>query len=761
MPWGIMCRSVSTFDAYVLSESSLFVYDQLLVAKTCGTTCLLRACPVFLRLARERGLEPLRCWYSRPSFLFPENQPMPHSCFNHEVSHLDALFGDLPGGSCAFRLGNRLSGFQWHVYAADARPSHSSTCSSDHSLTLEVCMTGLERDAAKHFYNEDGSASVERTAKESGLTHLFPGAELDGIVFSPCGYSLNAVHTRRFLTVHITPEEGCSYASVELGGPGRGHDSPAHLISLVLSIFKPERAGIALSGDASSEGLDAWESRSLPSFPGYYRSQLSRQTLSCGGFVHFATLEKEGALKECQRSGKVDAEAEGESRSQSIHAPPTPPQRNAPADKSQEVDSGLAKESEAPPKCMRRDEGEAALLKVGTTFGAHVAEQAESLIKESKDEELVYVVDLGSVLQAWREWRRLLPGVRPYYAVKANSDPALLNLLAELGAGFECASYAEVEAALSAGADPARMLYGHPAKPASQASKVGRRVHQGLTVVDTPEEVEKVASLLPGYTILLRIDAKDPGARCPLWNKFGAAESEWERILEVAQSCGARLGGVCFHIGSACSTDSCGFAFDSACRSARRALNAIRCAGFSPPPGCQGYVVDVGGGIPGDAEGSAFAASGLMQQVEKHFSDCSPVEVIAEPGRFFAQNAVSTFSRVIGRRDGKKPSYYLLDGVYGSFNCLLYDHASCPSPVALRPGNPNAFDGCALMPSTIFGPTCDGIDVLMENHPLPPLQRGDWLGFHRMGAYTLSAASSFNGFSAQRDGSVKYLMPQR
>ena len=62
------------FDAYVLSESSLFVYPDRLVLKTCGTTKLLAAVPEVLALATTLGMDARRCKYSRASFLFPEHQ---------------------------------------------------------------------------------------------------------------------------------------------------------------------------------------------------------------------------------------------------------------------------------------------------------------------------------------------------------------------------------------------------------------------------------------------------------------------------------------------------------------------------------------------------------------------------------------------------------------------------------------------------------------------------------------------------------------
>ena len=77
--------------------------------------------------------------------------------------------------------------------------------------------------------------------------------------------------------------------------------------------------------------------------------------------------------------------------------------------------------------------------------------------------------------------------------------------------------------------------------------------------------------------------------------------------------------------------------------------------------------------------------------------------------------------------------YWITDGLYGSMNCLLYDHAvlACRA-LALR-GAPNqAPRRRALLPPTVFGPTCDGLDTVLRDYALPRLDVGDWLVFPKM-----------------------------
>ena len=85
--------------------------------------------------------------------------------------------------------------------------------------------------------------------------------------------------------------------------------------------------------------------------------------------------------------------------------------------------------------------------------------------------------------------------------------------------------------------------------------------------------------------------------------------------------------------------------------------------------------------------------------------------------------------------------YYVNDGVYGSFNCILYDHAHVKALLQKRPKPDEKYYS-----SSIWGPTCDGLDRILERCNLPEMHVGDWMPFENMGAYTIAAASTFNGF---------------
>ena len=86
---------------------------------------------------------------------------------------------------------------------------------------------------------------------------------------------------------------------------------------------------------------------------------------------------------------------------------------------------------------------------------------------------------------------------------------------------------------------------------------------------------------------------------------------------------------------------------------------------------------------------------------------------------------------------------YINDGVYGSFNCLLYDHATVDVEMLDKAELGDGERHTAVR--SVWGPTCDGLDCVLPEVELPDLEIGAWLYFRNMGAYTLAAGSTFNG----------------
>ncbi|KAI0769314.1 S-adenosylmethionine decarboxylase [Trametes elegans] len=313
-------------DAYLLSESSFFVSPHRLILKTCGTTLNLLGVPRILEIARDHaGLRSVyRLFYSRKAFMFPERQLGPHREWRAEIDFLDNLF---PNGA-AYTVG-KVNGDHWLLYLTspgDPGSSNASTAPSSPRLapqeagapepgsstavegppaeeatipddvddtiasdyTIEILMTHLSPEGRAPFFSRAPPDEAEATAgadamalsSEIGISSLFPPhlTTLDAYSFSPCGYSCNALLKWRpdagqdpsrpgegYYTIHVTPEEGWSYASFECNVPlptsptDKATSVPdlKTLIRRVVDIFRPGRLTLTLF--ISSKDNDATE----------------------------------------------------------------------------------------------------------------------------------------------------------------------------------------------------------------------------------------------------------------------------------------------------------------------------------------------------------------------------------------------------------------------------------------------------------------------------------------------------------------------
>jgi len=158
---------------------------------------------------------------------------------------------------------------------------------------------------------------------------------------------------------------------------------------------------------------------------------------------------------------------------------------------------------------------------------------------------------------------------------------------------------------------------------------------------------------------------------------------------------------------------------------------------------------DIGGGFPGNTGTEDYfseIAAAVNKALDEHFPDDGKIRIIAEPGRYYVASAYTLATNVIASREmidnetgDNKYMYYINDGVYGSFNCVLYDHY-VPEPTFLSQVESNE-----KVTSSIWGPTCDGLDCIHSSIKIPKLNVEDWILWKNMGAYTISAAVEFNG----------------
>ncbi|XP_043915853.1 antizyme inhibitor 2-like isoform X2 [Protopterus annectens] len=356
-------------------------------------------------------------------------------------------------------------------------------------------------------------------------------------------------------------------------------------------------------------------------------------------------------------------------------------------------------------------ESDIILLEEGfTTKDILEAKINEASVAEEND--AFFVADVGDVVKKHLRFLKAMPRVKPFYAVKCNSSRTVVQTLAEMGAGFDCASKAEIQLVRSLGVPADRIIYANPCK---QISQIKYASNQGVRTMTFDNEVE-----------LTKVARNHPNAS--------------------------------FHVGSGCSDPQ---AFAQAIADARLVFEMGLELGHSM------QLLDIGGGFPGTDDCRLKfeeVAAVINPSLDLYFPEGCGVDIIAEPGRYYVASAFTLAVNIIAKKEivqdqsgsddedygsNKNIMYYINDGVYGSFNCIFFDHARVkPLPHKKLNSDQEMFN------SSIWGPTCDGLDRILDRCELPELQVGDWLIFENMGAYTVAAASTFNGFQHSQIYSV-------
>lgn len=366
-------------------------------------------------------------------------------------------------------------------------------------------------------------------------------------------------------------------------------------------------------------------------------------------------------------------------------------------------------------------------------------DELRAVCNSTGQEDAFYLCDVDDIVRKMALWRRLLPRVRPHYAVKCNSSRVVLNTLAALGAGFDCASKGEIEEVLSLGVDPGRIIFAQPTKPAGHIRYAAGR-GLDLATFDNEEELYKIRALHPKCRLVLRIRSDAENAKFCLGVKFGCdAVREAPRLLRTARDLGLQVVGVSFHVGSGCREEE---AYSRAIRTARHVFDVAAGLGIQSMK-----LLDIGGGYPGERDDEPVIlkmADAINTSLAAHFPSAD-VDVISEPGLYFVASAFTLAANVHSKREVRNDfgdlegvMYYINDGVYGSFFDTLLQRHFVGRPLQ-DPGD------APLVRSSVWGPTCDGVDKLEEDVLLPLLELGSWMVYRSMGAYTIALCGTFNG----------------
>jgi len=352
----------------------------------------------------------------------------------------------------------------------------------------------------------------------------------------------------------------------------------------------------------------------------------------------------------------------------------------------------------------------------------------------------LFVIDHDALRRNYRLFRRCLPRVQIYYAVKANPDPAIVRTFYKEGSSFDVASMPEFMIVHENIQNlPAKqrqdwiwdkIIYANPTKPTETLEELNP--YKPLVTFDNLEEIRKIRKHAPNAGLALRLKVPNTGAMVELSSKFGASPGEAVDLILEADRMGLVVEGISFHVGSQTTN------FDNYVQ----ALNLT--AGVFKEARDRGYtkmnLIDIGGGFPAPYDASVKPFPELAKVISTEIERLFPpdIQILAEPGRFLVASAGYAVSKVIGKavRDGKA-CYYINDGVYHTYSGVIFDH--CKYPI-------KSFKKGVTQISSVFGPTCDALDVVSMAENLPELERGDFVYSENIGAYSHASATYFNGF---------------
>ena len=339
-----------------------------------------------------------------------------------------------------------------------------------------------------------------------------------------------------------------------------------------------------------------------------------------------------------------------------------------------------------------------------------------------------YVASKARLEKQVSQWNRELPNVRPYYAVKCNPEPNLIKWLAPHTA-FDCASSREIDIVTQC-APRADIIFANPCKKREDivfAQESGVQV----TVVDSKEELIKLDECAWEGSSLIRIMVDDKGSKMPFSSKFGIHLTHALAVYGEAQKLGQKISGISFHVGSGCQDAN---QYYQAILNANSLISRLEPFDYSSK---KAYMIDIGGGFE---DNSFLNAAASIRRSRGYIP--SNIELVAEPGRYFAASSHDLFVKVIGKKPAATGFRYTIDeSLYGQFSCIPYDQAK-PRWIRVRaPGEPQR----RRCQGVLYGRTCDGLDLIAVGEA-EELEEGDWLYWPNRGAYGSVTASEFNGF---------------
>lgn len=341
------------------------------------------------------------------------------------------------------------------------------------------------------------------------------------------------------------------------------------------------------------------------------------------------------------------------------------------------------------------------------------------------------------IKQNYNRFLKLFPDADIFYAMKANSERPLLNVLDALGSGFEISSSYELELLIGLGINPKRVIFGNPVKSIAEI-KAAFEKNVRFFSVDSFDEIDKLAQFAPGSSVYVRALVEDTESVFTLSEKFGAPIEDIPAMLIKCKEKDLKPWGITFHVGSQA-------------KNANSWYKAI--VGFKPvldellSQNLRLEILNIGGGYPftyqdDDQMPELKEIAELTERALKELP--YQPKVIVEPGRGLSVNCMVLVTSVIANLKRPSGNWLYLDA--GAYNALLeamiFQGSTRYAITTLGEHSSQLLDQF-----TLTGPTCDSLDTIAKDIWLPAdIKMGDRLIVHDVGAYSTVLITEFNGF---------------
>jgi ornithine decarboxylase len=354
-------------------------------------------------------------------------------------------------------------------------------------------------------------------------------------------------------------------------------------------------------------------------------------------------------------------------------------------------------------------------------------------LDKSKIETPFLLVDSTRVKEKVFLIGRHIKNSKVFYAVKANPDVQILKFLNELKMGFEISSEGELEILSSLDVEPERIISSNPIK-SLKFLRLAASYGINYFSYDSADEVDKLSKYAPHCNVYIRLSVPNEGSEWPLSKKFGVELDRATTLLSYAREKSLNPVGITFHVGSQCTNI---YNWHIALDKARVLWNKAERNGIKLT------LLNIGGGYPINYTKNVVSIETIEKNVKSLIYDNFPenTEIHIEPGRAVVGDAGILVATVIGKARRSDEDWLYID--VGVFNGLMESVGGIKYSYIVESYSHTK----SKKRWTIAGPSCDSFDVMDKNVALPEPDISNLILILSSGAYTVSYASEFNGFS--------------